>query len=171
MASTTMHAGSATHAHTRSTATGWTISGVGFARILYGALPLALLANGFAAGTGLATPALTTLGIVFVIHGIAITALAGVLTDSDKAAAVEVTLDALVAAGAVVLLTAGWNHFTAEAGLIVLGAVAVAALSAVVVALTVTMTTRRGRADPSSDRVPAPLPRSRSQWATGHLPA
>ncbi|MDH6279223.1 hypothetical protein [Prescottella agglutinans] len=136
---TTIHAKSATHAHARSTVTQWTISGVGMARILYGGiLLLALPANGFAAGTGFATAAVATTGVEFVIQGIATTALANVLTRSYIAVTISVALDALVTVLAMVLLAAGWNQLTAAGGLAVLGAVAVATISAVIVALTST---------------------------------
>ncbi|GAB2660551.1 hypothetical protein GCM10027068_45760 [Prescottella soli] len=129
---------SATHDRTRWTVTRWTISGVGIARILYGILPLALLANGFGAGTGIATAVLATIGVGFVIQGIAVTALAKVFTNSDTAVIISVVLDALVTVLAIVLMVAGWNQLTAAAGLVVLGAVAVATISAVIVAMTST---------------------------------
>ncbi|WP_433606468.1 hypothetical protein [Prescottella agglutinans] len=135
---TTLHAYSATREQAYSTGAEWTISCVGVARILYGILPLALLANGFAAGTAVATAALATIGVEFVIQGVATTALTRVLTNSYPAVTVSVALDALVTVLAMVLLAAGWNQLTAAAGLVVLGAVAVATLSAVIVALTST---------------------------------
>lgn len=128
----------ATHDQTRQTVTRWTISGVGIARILYGILPLALLANGFAAGTGIATAVLATIGVGFVIQGIAMTALARALTDIDAAVIISVVLDALVAVVALVLMVAGWNQLTAAAGLVVLGAMAAATVSAVIVTMTST---------------------------------
>ncbi|WP_114718910.1 hypothetical protein [Rhodococcus sp. AG1013] len=128
----------ATHDQARQTVTRWTISGVGIARILYGILPLALLANGFAAGTGIATAVLATIGVGFVIQGIAMTALARALTDIDAAVIISVVLDALVAVVAIVLMVAGWNQLTAAAGLVVLGAMAVATISAVIVTMTST---------------------------------
>lgn len=128
----------ATHDQTRQTVTRWTISGVGIARILYGILPLALLANGFAAGTGIATAVLATIGVGFVIQGIAMTALARALTDIDAAVIISVVLDALVAVVALVLIVAGWNQLTAAAGLVVLGAMAAATVSAVIVTMTST---------------------------------
>lgn len=135
---TTMRAYSATREQAHSSGAEWTISCVGIARILYGILPLALLANGFAAGTAVATAALATIGVEFVIQGIATTALTRTLTDSGIAVIISVALDALVTVLAMVLLAAGWNQVTAAAGLVVLGAVAVATISAVVVALTST---------------------------------
>lgn len=128
----------ATHDQTRWTGTRWTISGVGIARILYGILPLALLANGFAAGTGIATTVLAIIGVGFVVQGIAMTALAGVLTNDDAAVITSVALDALVTVLVIVLMVAGWNDLTAAAGLVVLGAVVAAAISAVIVAMTST---------------------------------
>jgi len=128
----------ATHDRTRWTVARSTISSVGIARILYGILPLALLANGFATGTGIATAVLATIGVGFVVQGIAMTALARMLTDVDAAVIISVALDALVTVLAISFMVAGWNDLTSAAGLLVLGAVVLAAVSAVVVAMTST---------------------------------
>ena len=153
------HAHSATHDHVRSWATrvqtyslpthdqagstvaGWTISGVGIVRILYGGIVVLALARGFEAGTGYATAALATIGVWFVIQGIVTTALAGVLTNSYTAVTISVALDALGTILGIMVMVAGWNQLTAAAGTVVLGAVAVAALSAVVVAMTPALST------------------------------
>ncbi|RVW08195.1 hypothetical protein EGT67_17465 [Prescottella agglutinans] len=128
----------ATHVRTRWTVARWAISSVGIARVLYGILPLALLANGFEAGTGIATAVLATIGVGFVVQGAAMTALARMLSDIDAAVIISVALDALVTVLAISSMVAGWNDLTAAAGLVVLGAVVLAGVSAVIVAMTST---------------------------------
>lgn len=113
----------------------WAIRGMGAVRALYGAVAFGSLALASTVGTGVAAVAFAAVGLVTVLLGVATVALAEPLRRNDSAVLAAVIADAAVVLLGTALLLGAWDRFTVSAAAVQLGAVAIAGVSAVVVAV------------------------------------
>ncbi|MFF2084011.1 hypothetical protein ACFVVM_09545 [Nocardia sp. NPDC058176] len=111
------------------------IRGVGAVRALYGLVPFVFLMTGADAGTGLAGAALLLVGVVTLLQGLGVAAIAPRLDRDDSSALAAVVADAIAVVAGLALILLAWDQFSASAALVVLGAVVVAGLSMVAIAL------------------------------------
>ncbi|MFD4785370.1 hypothetical protein ACFWNH_30590 [Rhodococcus qingshengii] len=110
------------------------VRGTGYIRVLFGLAVLATLVATPFPDTAIATSTAIGVACVVLVHGVVTLATSQLIVRRTDVAITSVALDCALTVGAIALLVGAWIQLDRSTAYVILGAVAVAVVSAIVVA-------------------------------------